>query len=56
MPIDQELLSVIQSIDDPEELNRFFMDICTPAELDDISLRWKTAQRSACRHDPKKDC
>jgi TrpR family trp operon transcriptional repressor len=41
MPIDQELLSVIQSIDDPEELNRFFMDICTPAELDDISLRWK---------------
>ncbi len=41
MTIDQELLKVISSINDLDELNRFFNDIFTPAELDDISLRWK---------------
>ena len=41
MSVDQELLSVIFSIDSEEELNSFFNDIFTPAELDDISLRWK---------------
>lgn len=41
MTIDQELLNVISSINDLDELNRFFNDIFTPAELDDISLRWK---------------
>jgi TrpR family trp operon transcriptional repressor len=41
MTIDQELLKVISSINDIDELNRFFNDIFTPAELDDISLRWK---------------
>ena len=41
MAIDQELLKVISSFDDMDELNRFFEDIFTPAELDDISLRWK---------------
>ncbi len=41
MTIDQELLKVILSINDLDELNRFFNDIFTPAELDDISLRWK---------------
>ncbi|MCP3942886.1 MAG: transcriptional regulator [Desulfobacteraceae bacterium] len=41
MTIDQELLKVISSIKDIDELNRFFDDIFTPAELDDISLRWK---------------
>lgn len=41
MTIEQELLQVISSIRDLDELNRFFQDIFTPAELDDISLRWK---------------
>lgn len=41
MTIDQELLEVILSIDNLDDLNRFFEDIFTPAELDDISLRWK---------------
>jgi TrpR family transcriptional regulator, trp operon repressor len=41
MAIDQELLEVILSITDKEELNRFFEDIFTPSERDDISLRWK---------------
>ncbi|WP_022663748.1 Trp family transcriptional regulator [Desulfospira joergensenii] len=41
MAIDRELLRVISSIKDLDELNRFFRDIFTPAELDDISLRWK---------------
>lgn len=41
MSIDQELLQVIMSIDDPKDLETFFKDIFTPAELDDISLRWK---------------
>ncbi len=41
MTIDQELLNIISSIKDLDELSRFFNDIFTPAELDDISLRWK---------------
>jgi len=41
MAIDQELLKVISSIDNRDDLNRFFEDIFTPAELDNISLRWK---------------
>lgn len=41
MEIDQDLLNVILSMDDPGELKRFFNDIFTPAELEDISLRWK---------------
>ncbi|MCP3871678.1 MAG: transcriptional regulator [Desulfobacteraceae bacterium] len=41
MAIDQDLLKVISSIDNLKELNRLFEDILTPAELEDISLRWK---------------
>jgi TrpR family trp operon transcriptional repressor len=41
MAIDPELLKVISSINDLDELSLFFNDIFTPAELDDISLRWK---------------
>ena len=41
MGVDRELLEVISSLDDIEDLNRFFNDIFTPAELEDISLRWK---------------
>ena len=41
MTINKELLKIISSINDLDELNRFFNDIFTPAELDDISLRWK---------------
>ncbi|WP_299976487.1 Trp family transcriptional regulator [Desulfobacula sp.] len=41
MAIDQELLKAISSIDNLDDMNHFFEDIFTPAELDDISLRWK---------------
>ncbi len=41
MGIDQELLKVISSLKNKDEMNRFFEEIFTPAELDDISLRWK---------------
>ncbi|MBC2705343.1 MAG: transcriptional regulator [Desulfobacula sp.] len=41
MAIDQDLLKVISSIDSLDDMNHFFEDIFTPAELDDISLRWK---------------
>ena len=41
MTIDQELLEVILSMDNLDDLNRFFEDIFTPAELEDLSLRWK---------------
>ncbi|NOX35803.1 MAG: transcriptional regulator [Deltaproteobacteria bacterium] len=41
MAVDPELLKIISSIDGLDDLNRFFEDIFTPAELDVISLRWK---------------
>ncbi len=41
MAIDRELLNIVFTMDKLEDLNRFFEDILTPAELDDISLRWK---------------
>lgn len=41
MSVDPELLKAISSIDNIDDLNRFFLDIFTPSELDDISLRWK---------------
>ncbi|MEH0020809.1 MAG: Trp family transcriptional regulator [Desulfobacter sp.] len=41
MSVDQELLEVVLSITEKDELNAFFNDLFTPAELDDISLRWK---------------
>ena len=41
MSVDQELLKVVLSIQKQDELENFFTDIFTPAELEDISLRWK---------------
>jgi TrpR family transcriptional regulator, trp operon repressor len=41
MAIDRQLLQVVSTINDLDELERFFMDLFTPAELDDIALRWK---------------
>lgn len=41
MSIDRELLRVVSSIEDLDELELFFKDLFTPAELADISLRWK---------------
>jgi len=41
MTIDKDLLKIISEFNDLDELNLFFNDIFTPAELDDISLRWK---------------
>jgi TrpR family transcriptional regulator, trp operon repressor len=41
MTVDQELMKVIFAIDNPDDLKRFFEDLFTPAELHDITLRWK---------------
>ena len=41
MTIDKDLLQVIASLKDMDDMQRFFDEIFTPAELDDISLRWK---------------
>jgi TrpR family transcriptional regulator, trp operon repressor len=41
MAIDRQLLHVISTIRDLDVLERFFKDLFTPAELDDITLRWK---------------
>ncbi len=41
MQIDKELLEVIASMDDLDELESFFKEIMTPAELVDLSLRWR---------------
>lgn len=41
MAVDRELLKVIASMDNIDHLHRFFNEMFTPAELEDISLRWK---------------
>ena len=41
MRMDQELLEVILSIKNRDELEHLFDEIFTPAELSDLSLRWK---------------
>lgn len=41
MRIDDQLLDVILSIKNKNELESFFEEIFTPAELSDLSLRWK---------------
>ncbi|MDT8378969.1 MAG: Trp family transcriptional regulator [Desulfotignum sp.] len=41
MVINRELLNVISGIKDTDELERLFRDLFTPAELDDLTLRWK---------------
>lgn len=41
MAIDRELLDVISGIKDKDELEQLFKDLFTPAELDDLILRWK---------------
>ncbi len=41
MPVDRDLLKVVASIKDLDELESFFEEVFTPRELDDLSLRWK---------------
>ncbi|MFO7990296.1 MAG: Trp family transcriptional regulator [Thermodesulfobacteriota bacterium] len=41
MAIDRELLDIISKINDTDELEQLFKDLFTPAELDDLTLRWK---------------
>ena len=41
MTVDQDLLKAVLSLENLDEVNRFFKDIFTPAEIEDISLRWK---------------
>lgn len=41
MAIDRELLDIISGIKDTDHLEQLFKDLFTPAELDDLTLRWK---------------
>ncbi|OGR22365.1 MAG: repressor [Desulfobacterales bacterium RIFOXYA12_FULL_46_15] len=41
MTVDAELLNIILTIDNLDDLNHFFEDLFTPAEINDIALRWK---------------
>ncbi len=41
MHLDQDFLKMVLSIKNMDELNRFFEDLLTPAELADVALRWK---------------
>ena len=41
MSVDRDLLSAILSVDDIDDLHLLFEDLFTPAELTDLSLRWK---------------
>ena len=44
MAIDRELLNIIFAIKDTDALEQLFKDLFTPAELDDLTLRWKLHQ------------
>ncbi len=39
--MDEELLEILLSLESKEELRQLLTDLLTPAERDDISLRWK---------------
>lgn len=41
MALEPELLNIILNINSSDELNAFFEDLFTPAEIEDITLRWK---------------
>ena len=41
MTVDKDLLKAVLTLDTIDEADRFFKDIFTPAEIEDISLRWK---------------
>jgi len=41
MKMDKDLLKAVLSLDQLEMVDQFFKDLFTPAELEDISLRWK---------------
>ena len=41
MQIDKSLLQVICKISDVDDLNSFFQELFTSAEMSDFSLRWK---------------
>jgi len=40
----QELTVALTSIEDTAEMERFMIDLCTPAELRALSERWQVAQ------------
>lgn len=40
----RDLAQVLSKIDSPEDMQRFLIDLCTPAELRALSERWHVAQ------------
>jgi len=43
-PDAEALFQAIDSIDGPDEMERFFRDLCTLTELRDMSQRWAVAR------------
>ncbi len=41
MGMDRDLIETIRQIEDPDELEQFFIEILTPNEMRDLTLRWK---------------
>lgn len=45
LPKDQsDLATALSSIETPKDMQRFLIDLCTPAELRALSERWSVAQ------------
>ncbi len=42
--LEQALYEAILSLEDKDQLHRFFKDLCTPRELLALSERWRVAQ------------
>ena len=40
----RDLMKAVTAIDSVEDCRRFFIDLCTPAELQSLSDRWQVAQ------------
>jgi TrpR family transcriptional regulator, trp operon repressor len=41
MKIDDRMIDVFCSVKDRKEMKRLFSEVFTPAELEDLTLRWK---------------
>lgn len=39
--MDRELIEIIRQIENPDELEQFFVEILTPNEVRDLTLRWR---------------
>ncbi len=43
----KELFDVVTKLRNSDEAHRFFRDLCTPEEIDEMARRWQVAKRLA---------